>query len=121
MIDVFLGFVLVYDDLLDGWVSFLYMDEIGIVMGFNGYVDLGIGIEIVLVQIVVEELDLLLDCVWIVLGDIVCMFDQGVIIVFEMIQIVVVFLCIVVVQLWVFLLGVVLQWLNMLVVELQID
>ncbi|WP_035713188.1 molybdopterin cofactor-binding domain-containing protein [Azorhizobium doebereinerae] len=47
---------------------FLYVDDAGTVMAFNGHVDLGTGIRTALAQIVAEELDVPLDRVVMVLG-----------------------------------------------------
>lgn len=47
---------------------FLFMDDAGAVMAFNGHVDLGTGIRTALAQIVAEELDLPLAAVTMVLG-----------------------------------------------------
>ncbi|MTH64083.1 molybdopterin cofactor-binding domain-containing protein [Paracoccus shanxieyensis] len=121
MTDVLPGLVSVYDDLPDGRVSFLHMDETGIATGFNGHVDLGTGIETALAQIVAEELDLPLDRVRIVLGDTARTPDQGATIASETIQIAAVPLRIAAAQLRAFLLGAASQRLNTPVAELQID
>ncbi|WP_238122542.1 MULTISPECIES: molybdopterin cofactor-binding domain-containing protein [unclassified Xanthobacter] len=47
---------------------FLFLDDAGAVMAFNGHVDLGTGIRTALAQIVAEELDLPLAAVTMVLG-----------------------------------------------------
>ncbi|QRG08444.1 molybdopterin-dependent oxidoreductase [Xanthobacter dioxanivorans] len=47
---------------------FLFLDDSGAVMAFNGHVDLGTGIRTALAQIVAEELDVAFDQVLMVLG-----------------------------------------------------
>lgn len=81
------GRLSIFDDRPEGRITFLQIDESGLVIARNGHVDLGTGIETALAQIVAEELDLPLNAVRIVLGDTASTPDQGPTIASETIQI----------------------------------